>query len=119
MNLDFPFHFDIRGQTATTDDNNHIRDLIEQFLFTNQGERVNRPDFGSGLLEVIFEPNSPKLIADLQRIKSGLQHWLDDLIDLDELDIVSEEAEVHILVRYQVRDDPEGKLRELKRTVPL
>ena len=42
-NIDFPFHFDNRGQTAVTDDNDHIRDMIEQFLFTNQGERVNRP----------------------------------------------------------------------------
>ena len=49
MNIDFPFHFDNRGRTATTDDDDHIRDMIEEFLFTNPGERVNRPDFGSGL----------------------------------------------------------------------
>ena len=35
MNIDFPFHFDGRGRTATTNDNDHIRDMIEQFLFTN------------------------------------------------------------------------------------
>ncbi len=119
MNLDFPFHFDVLGQTAATNENNHIRDLIEQFLFTNPGERVNCPDFGSGLLEVIFEPNSPRLIADLQRIKSGLQHWMDDLIELEELDIGSQDAEVRILVRYRIRGELESRLHELKRTVPL
>ena len=60
MNIDFPFHSDSRGRTATTDDDDHIRDMIEQFLFTNPGERVNRPDFGSGLLQLVFAPNSPE-----------------------------------------------------------
>ena len=66
MNIDFPFHFDGRGRTAATDDDDHIRDMIEQLLFTNPGERVNRPDFGSGLLQLIFAPNSPELAAALQ-----------------------------------------------------
>ena len=43
MNIDFPFHFDNRGRTAPTGDDDHIRDLIEQLLFTSPGERVNRP----------------------------------------------------------------------------
>ena len=37
MNIDFPFHFDAHGRTATTDDDDHIRDMIEQLLFTNPG----------------------------------------------------------------------------------
>ena len=56
--LDFPYHFDGRGRTATTGRDDHIRDLIEQVLFTAPGERVMRPDFGSGLLALVFEPNS-------------------------------------------------------------
>ena len=52
MNIDFPFHFDSRGRTAETDDADHIRDMIEQLLFTNAGERVNRgrgsPEDGRG-----------------------------------------------------------------------
>ena len=66
MNIDFPFHFDGRGRTALTTDDDHIRDMIEQFLFTNPGERVNRPDFGAGLLRLIFAPNSPELAAALK-----------------------------------------------------
>ena len=71
MNIDFPFHFDNRGRTAATDDDDHIRDMIEEFLFTNPGERVNRPDFGSGLLQMVFAPNSPELAAALAVHHSG------------------------------------------------
>lgn len=47
MNVDFPLHFDGRGRTAATDENDYIRDMVEQVLFTSPGERMNRPDFGS------------------------------------------------------------------------
>ena len=54
MNIDFPFHFDARQQTAATTDDDHIRDLIEQLLLTGPGERVNRPNFGGGLQQLVF-----------------------------------------------------------------
>ena len=104
MNIDYPFHFDSRGHTALTDDDDHIRDMIEQFLFTNAGERVNRPDFGSGLLQLIFAPNSSELASTLQfTIQAGLQQWLGDLIEVRELDVTSEEASIRIAVQYLVR----------------
>ena len=71
MNIDFPFHFDNRGRTAITNDDEHIRDMIEQFLFTNPGERVNRPEFGSGLLQMIFAPNSPELALGSAIYRAG------------------------------------------------
>ena len=71
MNIDFPFHFDGRGRTAATGDDDHVRDMIEQLLFTSPGERVNRPDFGSGLLQLVFAPNSPELAAALQFTVAG------------------------------------------------
>ena len=52
--LDHPFHIDGRGGVATTDANDHVRGMIYQALFTNPGERVNRPDFGCGLLQLVF-----------------------------------------------------------------
>ena len=58
MNIDVPLHFDHRGRTADVDVDAHVRQMIEQLLFTNPGERVNRPDFGSGLLQLVFAPNS-------------------------------------------------------------
>lgn len=104
MNIDFPFHFDNRGHTATAGDDDHIRDMIEQFLFTNAGERVNRPDFGSGLLQMVFAPNSPELAAALQfTIQAGLQQWLGDLIEVQRLEVTSEDAELRVELQYVVR----------------
>ena len=103
MNIDFPFHFDGRGRTAETDDDDHIRDMIEEFLFTNPGERVNRPDFGSGLLQLVFAPNSPELAATVQlTIQAGLQRWLGDVILVQKVEVTSEDATLNVLVQYVV-----------------
>lgn len=104
LNIDFPFYFDNRGRTAITDDDDHIRDMIEQFLFTNSGERVNRPEFGSGILQLIFAPNSPELAATLQfTIQAGLQQWLGDIIEIQELMVSSQDASLRIELTYKVR----------------
>ncbi len=104
MNIDFPFHFDRRGRTATTDDNDHIRDMIEEYLFTSPGERVNRPDFGSGLLGLVFAPNSPELASALQfTIQAGLQRWLGDLVLVQKLEVTSQDSTLSIMVQYVVK----------------
>lgn len=104
MNIDYPFHFDRRGRTATTDDDDHIRDMIEQFLFTNPGERVNRPDFGAGLLRLVFEPNSPELATALQfTIQAGLQRWLADLVEVRNLQVRNEDSKLRVVVQYSVK----------------
>jgi phage baseplate assembly protein W len=104
MNIDFPFHFDSRGRTAATDDEEHIRDMIEQFLFTNPGERVNRPDFGSGLLQLIFAPNSPELAATVQfTVQGGLQRWLGDLIEVRDIDVRAVDSTLSVDLKYTIR----------------
>jgi len=104
MNIDFPLHFDNRGRTAATDDDHHIRDMIEEFLFTNAGERVNRPDFGSGLLQMVFAPNSPEIASALQlTIQAGLQRWLGDVILVQKVEVSSEDSTLRVLVQYVVK----------------
>jgi phage baseplate assembly protein W len=104
MNLNFPYHFDSRGRTADTSDEDHIRDLIEQVLFTAPGERVNRPDFGSGLLRLVFAPNSDELAAATQFLVQGsLQQWLGDLIEVNEVDVQNEDSTLRITVQYIIR----------------
>jgi phage baseplate assembly protein W len=104
MNIDFPLHLDSRGRTAETGDDEHIGDLIEQLLFTSPGERVNRPDFGSGLLQLVFAPNSDELATALQfTIQAALQRFLGDLMELQAVDVTSDDAVVRIEVRYLVR----------------
>ncbi len=104
INIDFPFQFDGRGRTQATDDNDHIRDMIEQLLFTSPGERVNRPDFGSGLLQMVFAPNSAELASALQfTTQAALQRYLGDLIDLQGLEVTAVDNVLSVTVKYVVR----------------
>jgi phage baseplate assembly protein W len=101
--LDFPYHFDGRGRTADTDRDDHIRDLIEQVLFTSPGERVMRPDFGSGLLALVFEPNSTTLAATTQMLVQGaLQEHLSHLIAVQAVEVRNDDAALRVEVRYTV-----------------
>jgi hypothetical protein len=104
MNIDFPFAIDGRGATAVTDDDGHIRDMIEQVLFTAPGERVNRPEFGSGLIQLLFAPNSPELATAVQfTVQAALQRWLGDLVELQSVGVVAVDSMIHVTVRYVVR----------------
>jgi uncharacterized protein len=104
MNIDFPFHFDARGRTASTGNDDHIRDMIEVLLLTSPGERVNRPDFGSGLLQMVFAPNSPELAAALQlTMQAALQRYLGDLIDVQALTVTVTDSTLSATVQYLVR----------------
>ncbi len=104
MQIDHPIHFDGRGHTATTGEDEHVRDMIEQFLFTTPGERVNRPDFGSGLLRQVFEPNREELEAVLRfTIQAGLQRWLGDLVEVRAVEVQTEDATLRVTVGYLLR----------------
>jgi phage baseplate assembly protein W len=119
MHIDFPLHFDNRGRTAQTDDANHVRDMIEQLLFTSPGERVNRPDFGSGLLQMVFAPNSPELAAALQfALQASLQRWLGDVIDVDALEVESEDATLRVALTYTLRATGDTRSERFERSVP-
>ncbi|MBD0371731.1 MAG: GPW/gp25 family protein [Pyrinomonadaceae bacterium] len=110
MNIDFPFHLSARGRTATTDTYDHIRDMIEQLLFTSPGERVNRPEFGSGLLQMVFAPNSPEIAASLQyTTHAALEQWLGDLIDVQQLEVESDGAVLRVVLQYEVRSTSEQR----------
>jgi len=104
LNIDFPFSFDARGRTATVDDPGHVRNMIELLLFTRPGERVNRLDFGSGLMHMVFAPNSPELAAALQvTTQAALQRYLGDVIDVQALEVTAEEATLRVKLRYALK----------------
>jgi phage baseplate assembly protein W len=103
-NVAFPYGFDGRGRTATDSDNDHIRDMIEQVLFTAPGERVNRPDFGCGLLQLVFAPNSSELATSTQVLVQGAQpQALGDIIDLTNVVVSAEDSTLTVTVQYTVR----------------
>lgn len=119
MNLDFPFHFDRRGATATTSYADHVRDMIEQLLFTTPGERVNRPDFGCGLLQLVFAPNSPELAATVQfTTQAALSLWLGDVIDVRSLDVEAKESTLSVALEYALRATGETQNATFTREIP-
>lgn len=104
IHIDHPFHFDHLGRTATTDLADHVRDMIEQLLFTSPGERVNRPDFGCGLLQLVFEPASEALAATTQMtVQGALQRWLGDRVHVDRVSLETNEGTLRVTVVYRPR----------------
>lgn len=118
MYIDYPYGFDSRGRTARTDESDHIRDMLEQLIFTAPGERVNRPDFGSGVLQLIFAPNSPELAATVQvTIQAAIQNWLGDLIELRDLTVEADDAMLRIHLQYMIRRTAEEQTQTFTRPV--
>jgi len=116
MALDFPFRIDSRGRSAEVGGDAQIRDMIEQVLFTIPGERVNRPDFGCGLLQLVFAPNSDALAAALQMtVQGSLQQWLGELIEVEDVLVENLEARLQVTVQYVVRRDRQRQLASFQR----
>lgn len=114
--IDYPLDFDSRHRTAYTTDDKHIRDLIEQVLFTSPGERVNRPAFGSGLMQLVFAPNSDELAATTQFLLQGaLQQWLGNLIQVEAVKVENEESTLKVTVRYIVRRSQQIQIAQFSR----
>jgi phage baseplate assembly protein W len=119
MNIDYPFHFDARGRTAATDDDDHVRDLLEQLLFTSPGERVNRPDFGTGVQQLVFAPNSPELAAALQfTVQASIDRWLGDLVDVRALTVTAQDSTLTIELTYAIHATGEVKHDAFTRGLP-
>jgi phage baseplate assembly protein W len=103
MDIDFPLQIDGRGRVSTTG-GHHIRDLIEQLLFTSPGERVNRPTLGSGLLQMVFAPSSDELAAAVQFLVQGTLHqWLGDLIQAEAVRVERQDSTLRVTVQYVIR----------------
>jgi len=116
VQIDYPYHFDHRLRTASTSYEDHVRDMIEQFLLTEPGERVNRPDFGAGLAQLVFAPNSPELAAALQfSVRAGLQRWLGDVIEVVELVVTAEDSTLTIEIKYRLRATGEERTDRFER----
>jgi len=118
MNVAFPWQLDSRGRTAVATYDDHILQMIEQLLFTIPGERVNRPSLGSGLLQLVFAPNSPEVAAALQfAMKASLQNTLGDVISIQDLVVTSVDSTLSVLVQYSVLPSGNVQTATFSRTV--
>lgn len=118
MQIDYPLSFDGQGRTAQVDEADHIRDLVEQVLFTSPGERVNRPTFGCGLMQLVFAPSNDELATATQYLVQGaLQQWLGELIQVDEVAVSSQESTINVTVKYTIRKTQERRAEKFSREV--
>lgn len=102
--LKSPLRFDATGRTALAGGDEHVRDLIEQVLLTSPGERVHRPEFGSGLLAAVFAPLSDDLAATTRLlVLAALQQWLGHLIEVEDVALAGEDTALTVRVTYLVR----------------
>lgn len=103
MNVSFPYQFDNRGRTRAATDEQHIKNLIEQVLFTAPGERVMRPTFGSGIRELVFSPGNDSLAMAVQStVNAALQQYLGERIVINGVNANYEEGVLRVEVQYTV-----------------
>lgn len=103
-NLRYPYQFDSHGHTSAAGEVDYVKGLIEQVLFTSPGERLMRPDFGTGVMQMVFAPNGTELAATTQfMVQAALQQYLGNLITLESVEAEASEATLKITVRYSLR----------------
>jgi phage baseplate assembly protein W len=102
----FPVSLDEQGQIAMAAYEESVRQAIWLILSTAPGERVMRPDFGCGIQNLVFAPNSPGTAGQvIGEVRRALVRW-EPRIDLLEVDAVPDQAQPNrllIVIKYQVR----------------
>lgn len=102
----FPFAINQKGNINATGGDEAIRSKIIQVLFTAPGERVNMPEFGCGLFNLLFEPNNTVLTASTQfAIGQALSQWMKDDIVVEQVNVTSEEATITAEIVYSKKND--------------
>ena len=117
FDFDVPYYIDRRGITAKAEYERHVLNMLELFLFTNPGDRVNRPNFGGGARNLVFECNSIELATALKMgLQANLRLWLANRIDLHELVVENNDSKLSIQVAYTVVGrDPQPQTAQLPR----
>jgi phage baseplate assembly protein W len=102
----FPFIVNSDGNINATGGDEAIREKIIQILFTAPGERVNLPEFGCGLFNLVFEANSTVLAAAMEfTVGQSLTRWLSDEIIVERVQVDSQDELINIEVVYTKRLD--------------
>lgn len=82
------------------------------------GERVNRPEFGTGLMQLIHGPNSDEIATATQfLVQSGLQRWLGEWVQVEDVTVESSDARLVVTVQYVVRKTQQRTRAEFVREV--
>ena len=116
MNIAYPLSITDEGLVATTGYSQHIEQLIEQVLFTMPGERVNLPDFGTGITQLIFSPGNAEMVSATQfLIQGALQQWLGNLIQVQAVQVVAEDSTLNVTIQYIVKQTKQPRVASFTR----
>ena len=119
MNVNFPFRIDPGGRTAQTDYAAHIEQLMQQLIFTAPGERVNRPEFGSGVGRLVFAANSAELAAAIQyQLQGNLQQAFEGLVQIQAVTINADADLLAVDVQYLLVDANEPRRARFTHPTP-
>ncbi len=116
----YPFAIDkgLGTLAEETEYSRHVEQMIRQVLFTNPGERINRPDFGCGIRRMVFAPNSD-VSANLTQviINQALERWLGTLIEVIDVQVTTIEERLEIKIVYLLRARQERRYLNLEVTL--
>ncbi|MDH4273645.1 MAG: GPW/gp25 family protein [Gammaproteobacteria bacterium] len=114
----FPFRIDSAGRTADAAEDAHVRQLVEQLLFTEPGERVNRPDFGGGLRRLLFAANSPEVASATEYLVQGaLQRFLGDRIQIEAVKVKNIQEKLEVTVQYRLLRTQERRVERFSQAI--
>ena len=102
----FPFSLNTMGRIQVCGGDDAIQGKIIQVLFTAPGERINIPEFGCGLFNLVFEPNNELLAAAMEfTIGQALVQWMDDDIIVEGIQVTSEVEKTMVEIAYSLKKD--------------
>ena len=90
--------------------NNNQRERVASdllhLLFTPKGQRLRLPDYGTNLIQYIFEPNDESIWPEVkQEIQDTVRKWIYG-VDLNDIQVMASEdgTEIYVRVDYSVTE---------------
>jgi phage baseplate assembly protein W len=107
------------GRLAVEEDYaEHVEQMMIQVLMTNPGERVNRPDFGCGLRQMVFAPNSDATASLTQvAVYQALEKWLGGVIDVSQVEVKAIHEVLEVRIAYVLKARQERRYLNLEVSV--
>ena len=107
-----PYGVSDTGLTATVPDETYLAQLLEQIVFVQPGERVNRPDFGCNMRGLTFASGHSEIIGAVSTlVQSALRQWVGGAVEVLDVDVRMVETRAHVTITY--RDKGSGTARRI------
>ena len=109
FDLKYPFTNDCM-EKYEFDLNNNQRERVASdllhLIFTPKGQRLRLPDYGTNLIQYIFEPNDESIWPGVKKeIQDTVRKWIYG-VNLDDIQVMASEdgTEIYVRVDYSVTE---------------